>query len=63
MNFVVFGLIYLIIHTIVYVYFDSKSWEPYSKGQMRETTYRPKGSEVGSETNLSHAAMFMNIDE
>jgi hypothetical protein len=41
------------------------NWDdtPWTMGQARETTYRPKGSAVDGEYNLSHAAMFMNMDE
>ncbi|QDP62571.1 MAG: hypothetical protein Unbinned2404contig1000_48 [Prokaryotic dsDNA virus sp.] len=56
----------VIIAWLIYVTLSIiANWDdtPWTMGTQRETTYRPKGSAVNGEHNLSHAAMFMNIDE
>ena len=63
MNFAVFSVIFFVIYTIIYIYQDSKTWEPWDI----ET---PRSGEIGrsddtpmTNVDIAHAAMFMNIEE
>lgn len=55
-------VIAFIIYTIYRIYDDSKSWEPYERGNMRPIIYA-NDVDKGSSIDMSQAAMFMNIDE
>lgn len=58
------GVFYaFIVYAVVYVCIDSLTWEEWSMGKLRAGGYPHNESEVVGESNLSHAAMFMSMDE
>ncbi len=62
MSFVIGMFTAFFIYAIIYVYIDSLAWEEWSIGKLRGG-YSGVDGDVGSETNMSEAAMFMNINE